>query len=331
MRTITNQEYEIISDAEAGGLTTLLPGVLEKDVLLTDALRCASQLDIGDFALIFCGGTCLSKAHKIIERMSEDMDFKVVVPDGLSRSARSKQLSAIKKNLVEQFTEIGFSIPEQEVRARDENNYIAMNLHYETRFSRVESLRSAIKIELNARPPSMPTQRLRVRSILDDLPNINRGNQSFDIECISVHETLAEKTISFLRRTAELLSGRNRGGYDDRLVRHLYDILAIARKRPEVLGDLPYDRFQSLVEGDAAQFRNQHPEFEVDPISEMRNVISALYTNDRFEKSYLKFVDDLVYGDAEPYGNARQVFVRISEELVDSLVNESAAHTLTHP
>ncbi|MGB4345531.1 MAG: nucleotidyl transferase AbiEii/AbiGii toxin family protein, partial [Burkholderiaceae bacterium] len=42
---------------------------------------------------------CLSKAHGLIERMSEDVDFKLIVADGLSRSARNKLLSQFKKRL----------------------------------------------------------------------------------------------------------------------------------------------------------------------------------------------------------------------------------------
>ncbi|AWP23017.1 hypothetical protein C4901_06490 [Acidiferrobacter sp. SPIII_3] len=30
--------------------------------------------------IIFCGGTALSQAHGVIERMSEDADFRIVVP-----------------------------------------------------------------------------------------------------------------------------------------------------------------------------------------------------------------------------------------------------------
>ncbi|MDL2356269.1 MAG: nucleotidyl transferase AbiEii/AbiGii toxin family protein [Pseudomonadota bacterium] len=32
----------------------------------------------GHFRWVFCGGTCLAKAYGILERMSEDVDFKVV-------------------------------------------------------------------------------------------------------------------------------------------------------------------------------------------------------------------------------------------------------------
>jgi len=51
-------------------------------------------------SLIFCGGTALAQAHQVIERMSEDVDFRVVLPDLPSTNQRRKFLSALKADLV---------------------------------------------------------------------------------------------------------------------------------------------------------------------------------------------------------------------------------------
>jgi hypothetical protein len=53
--------------------------------------------------LVFCGGTCLSKAYGILHRMSEDVDFKIV-PSELSaklpKSALRRKLSTFVKNVL---------------------------------------------------------------------------------------------------------------------------------------------------------------------------------------------------------------------------------------
>lgn len=93
-------------------------------------------------------------------------------------------------------------VPADEIIARDENSYVSLNLHYESRFAPVASLRSEIKLELNARPPVLPTAPLPIASMLDVL--IQAPRTDFHVECIGVEETLAEKVLlSFLRRTAE--------------------------------------------------------------------------------------------------------------------------------
>ena len=316
MKTITAREHELIISVMGEGLTALAEAVIEKDLLITEVLRSVVAVDSDGIQLVFCGGTCLSKAHGLIERMSEDIDFKLVLPQGLSRSARSRLLSQFKKRLAAALMEAGFAVPANEIIARDENSYVSLNLHYKSRFAPVASLRSEIKLELNARPPVLPTAPLPIASMLDVL--IQAPRTDLHVECIGVEETLAEKVLSFLRRTAEARAGRNRADYDDRLVRHLYDVRAIARGCGGLA--LPHEYFAALVASDAAQFRNQYPEFEEDPVGQMRVVLNALqHEADAFERDYLRFVDELVFGEPVTFAEARAVFIELAESLIGQL------------
>lgn len=316
MKTITAREHDLILDVRNEGLTSLPPGIFEKDLLITEVLHTVVAVESDGIQLVFCGGTCLSKAHGLIERMSEDIDFKLVLPQGLSRSARSRLLSQFKKRLAAVLVDAGFSVPANEIIARDENSYVSLNLHYESRFAPVASLRPEIKVELNARPPVLPTSPLPIASMLDVL--IQAPRTDLHVECIGVEETLAEKVLSFLRRTAEARADRNRADYDDRLVRHLYDVRAIARGREGLV--LPHEHFAALVAGDATQFRNQYPEFEEDPVGQMRVVLDALHHEaDAFERDYLRFVDELVFGEPVTFAEARAVFMELAESLIGQL------------
>jgi len=318
MKTITAREYDQILDVRNESLSSLPPGIFEKDLLLTQALRHIASTDTDGVGLVFCGGTCLSKAHRLIERMSEDVDFKLVVPEGLSRTARSKRLSQFKKRMALVFQEAGFQVPPEQVVARDENSYIAMNLLYESRFPPVASLRAEIKVEFNARPPVLPTAPLPIRSMLAEL--ITDNSDEFQIECISVDETLAEKVLSFLRRTAEVRAGRNRAQYDDRLVRHLYDVRAIAAHPDRLSNQLSHAHFAALVVGDAAQYRNQYPEFEHNPVGQMREVLQALHAQPKeFERDYLQFVDELVFGETVSFTQARSTFTQLADQFLSGM------------
>jgi predicted nucleotidyltransferase component of viral defense system len=53
-------------------------GLVEKDIHVLRAIQTLAALDVAPFALVFGGGTALARAHKLIERMSEDVDFKLV-------------------------------------------------------------------------------------------------------------------------------------------------------------------------------------------------------------------------------------------------------------
>jgi hypothetical protein len=169
MKTITAREHELITSVIGEGLTALAEAVIEKDLLITEVLRTVVAVDSDGIQLVFCGGTCLSKAHGLIDRMSEDIDFKLVLPEGLSRSARSRLLSQFKKRLAVVLEAAGFAVPAEQIVARDENSYVSLNLHYASSFAPVASLRPEIKVELNARPPFLPTAVLPIASMLDAL------------------------------------------------------------------------------------------------------------------------------------------------------------------
>lgn len=217
---------------------------------------------------------------------------------------------------------MGFYVPADEIVARDENSYVSMNLHYKSRFSPVASLRTEIKVELNARPPVLPTTSLPIRSLLSTLAQEPiqgiQGTQSLPIECIGIEETLAEKILSFLRRSAEVRAGRNRGAYDNRLVRHLYDVKAIAGAKHDI--QLSRDHFAMMVAGDALQYRNQYPEFEQDAVGQMRSVMQSLQNeSSSFEQDYAAFVDELVFGESVSYTEAKSVFIDLAEQLISAL------------
>jgi hypothetical protein len=57
-----------------------LPGTapVAKDFHVVRAIRALALLDAAPFNLVFGGGTALARAHRLVQRMSEDVDFKIV-------------------------------------------------------------------------------------------------------------------------------------------------------------------------------------------------------------------------------------------------------------
>ena len=315
MKTITARERDLILDVTGEGLTRLSPGILEKDLLITEVLRQASAFEHQGVQLVFCGGTCLSKAHGIIERMSEDVDFKVVItnPDH-SSSSRRKLLSNFKNSLASYFRATELEVTEAGIAARNENSYITFNLQYQSQFPVVASLRPEIKLELNAWPPKRPTQLLPLRTLLHEALHDRPSPPT--IQCLGIDETLQEKVLGFLRRTAEVMAKRHRGEIDHRLIRHVYDVHAITQARPDLVTGLSESEFQERIGDDARQFGNQFPEFIADPLGQMRQALAALQNESRFENDYRNFVDDLVYGNSVGFNEARSAFAAVAERLL---------------
>ena len=74
MQNNRNFHEQIIAVNEITGLSQF---VIEKDLFVTKAIALVCGISNDIYDLVFQGGTSLAKAHRIIERMSEDCDFRI--------------------------------------------------------------------------------------------------------------------------------------------------------------------------------------------------------------------------------------------------------------
>jgi len=136
---------------------------IEKDWYAVQVIAAISKINSADFKLIFSGGTALSKAHGLIQRFSEDIDFRVMAyHDALTRTARSN----LKKLIIKALRSIDFIIKDEDVMARDENRFFSMKIEYESQFSRLDALRPHILIEMALLNPQLPSQKLSIQSFV---------------------------------------------------------------------------------------------------------------------------------------------------------------------
>ncbi|WP_408836134.1 nucleotidyl transferase AbiEii/AbiGii toxin family protein [Acetobacter tropicalis] len=80
-------------------------------------------------SLVFAGGTCLARAHRLVARMSEDVDLKIAItPLPSSKNAARKILGALKETIRKITADLGF--PDPVISAKNENHYICAELSY---------------------------------------------------------------------------------------------------------------------------------------------------------------------------------------------------------
>ncbi|MDF2867719.1 MAG: hypothetical protein K0S11_1189 [Gammaproteobacteria bacterium] len=99
--------------------------VIEKDYYVTQLIHALSEVENEHFGLVFAGGTCLAKAHKIVKRMSEDIDFKIQFKtdkSGFSKTQFLKTLKNFRSYLISKLTLPGFIIANMTVR--NEGHYL---------------------------------------------------------------------------------------------------------------------------------------------------------------------------------------------------------------
>ena len=173
-----------------------LPGVglVEKDLHVVNAIAALAAIDAAPFALIFGGGTALARAHKVVRRMSEDVDFKMVPAPAAptSRNGLHRQLSALRKRVTAALRAAGFAVDpadDTQVRSQNESRYTVYQLPYVTTEAG-EGLRPTIQIELTYAHLRTAPVVLPVSSFVAEA--FGRAPEVSSIACVSVTETAAE-------------------------------------------------------------------------------------------------------------------------------------------
>jgi predicted nucleotidyltransferase component of viral defense system len=321
MKRLSPERHELIealvAETTLGGVTAAL---LEKDEHLTDALRALFALRLDGMALVFCGGTSLSKAHGLIERMSEDADLKIVLNEGAGPVSRSKvrsQLSALKGILAHTLAGIGLVEDQHKAKALNENHYLFSEWTYARRYDSVSSLRPHLQIELTARQPVSSPVSCQIGYLTDHLAGLRGG--VFSVPTVVVAETVAEKVLSFLRRYAQHRSGVDGAHWDTALVRHIYDVHCVHSRHPGTV-TAAAKVFPEIVAADQKAFGKQFPNFAVAALPVLSTAIRQARTDVKIETEYTRNLLPLVYGNDKPvFAEAFRSFELVASALLPTL------------
>ena len=340
MKTISKATATQISDFSAETELFLPAYALEKDHHVLDAIKIVSAMQPSvHFRLVFCGGTCLAKAYGILERMSEDVDFKVVPNEAgaaLGTAALRRELSAYAKSIVAALETGGFGEGSVVRRSRDDNKYSALDISYSSVFDKPDSLRPHLLFELNYTALAAETATLPIGALFDLLA-FGAYKGGIDIECVSLREALAEKLVSFPRRLALQLSKMKAGeslaqqpGWDHALVRHLYDVDRIVEAYPDFILH-PEDTRRLVaraISTDAGEFATQHPAFVDAPRAELKGAMAWAKTSKELAGQYERFVEDMVYAPSDKvtgYARAALMFESMLEEILADIPDRDLA------
>lgn len=340
MKAISQAIAQQISDFSAETDLSLPAYALEKDYHVLDAIKIVSAMPASAyFRLVFCGGTCLAKAYGILDRMSEDVDFKVVPNDAgaaLGTAALRRELSAYVKSIVAALEAGGFGDGSVVRRSRDDNKYSALDITYDSVFAKPDSLRPHLLFELNHTTLAAESTSLPIGALFDRLA-FGAYKDALDIECVSLREALAEKLVSFSRRLALQLTKMKEGegladqaGWDRALVRHLYDVERIMAAHPEFIRH-PEDTRRLVaraISKDAGEFAAQHPAFVSAPRAELAHAMAFAKVSNELAGQYERFIEDMVYAPADKvagYTRAAQTFESMLELILAAIPDRDFA------
>ena len=187
--------------------------LIEKDYFCTVLM---AYLDAaGGDDLVFKGGTCLTKVHSELYRLSEDLDYTIPVRSETSRSERSRRVQGVKAALsqVSQLLPV-FRVVAPLRGANNSTQYVA-TVAYSSMISRKDE---TIKIEVSLREPLlMPIVQGRARTLLLNPVSNTALVSPVSLSNIAKTEALAEKFRAALSRR-------------DVAIRDFYDVDYAVRK-----------------------------------------------------------------------------------------------------
>jgi predicted nucleotidyltransferase component of viral defense system len=303
-------DRRLVEQVAAGLLTS--PGLVEKDWYATRALAVLASFDHGGAQPAFGGGTSLSKGWGLIKRFSEDLDFKVAIPEASSRTKARNERSDYRERILAALTEAEFTLDGAPIK-RDESRFFSVNLFYPSLFVTGPGLRTHLRVEMTLMPPALPPVARPIASLIGMAERKPPEVTAFP--CVNPVETAADK----LSALAWRVHARRRGsGKDDpTIIRHLHDLAALKETVAASAG------FTSLVRQAAAGDvgRGGEATASIAPASLLSGMLDRLTGDKLWADEYQDYVDSVSFARPAERIGFNQALATVSDLV--ALIGES--------
>lgn len=197
------------------------PAFVEKDWHSVQVLKALAAHESDEITTIFSGGTSLSKGHGLLQRFSEDLDFRCLYQNKHSNTQKKKLRSAYKASIISAVHNIELiTLDDETVQAA--SNYIKFPLAYPQNHPGHTSLRPHLEIEFSFTQPRLPPIKKQIQSFVAEFTN---SAPETSILCLSAVETGADKLSALTWRV--LKRDRKNESDDPTMIRHLHDLSAL--------------------------------------------------------------------------------------------------------
>jgi hypothetical protein len=289
----------------------ILPASIEKDWWVVQTLALVFHMEAAPY-LVFKGGTSLSKAWSLIERLSEDVDLALSreflgfegkisrTQVGKLRDASFKYISEhFLPQLREAFNNAGFksvTIDLTEVESPDQDP-VNILITYPSVVEKSEYILPQVKLEIGSRSMLEPfTNRQFISFVGDKFVGRSFADERISIPCVNPERTYLEKLFllheEFKRPAAEIRVKR--------MSRHFYDIQKISKTIYSGIAFSDKQLYKSLVKHRENFMRwggidySTHFPPNLNPLPPS-HLLSA------FENDYKTMQEEMIYGESLPF------------------------------
>jgi predicted nucleotidyltransferase component of viral defense system len=291
--------------------TGMAPYAVEKDWWVVQTLAIIFEMEIGTH-LVFKGGTSLSKAWKLIDRFSEDIDLAVnrnfLGFDGdlsrgqitnLRKAANTYISNTFYPALMAKFrkkglAEVRFQILKAKTTDQDPR---IIEVYYPNVIETPGYIQPRVQIEIGCRSLTEPFSIKSFSSLVDEYyPDTAFGQAPINIPVVNPERTLLEK-IFLLHEEFQRPAGKIRV---DRLSRHLYDIYQLSKtvfaeealNNPILYETIVNHRYKFTRIGGVDYNLHQPKHINLIPLPE---IIEA------WKQDYTTMQEQMIYGDSPSF------------------------------
>lgn len=276
---------------------------IEKDWYACQTLKAISSIEDENFTIIFSGGTSLSKAHGLIQRFSEDLDFRCLYTNSMSGNQQKKARSMLREQIVEsvqQLDDLEIATEQMQVAS----NYIKFPVLYNSLFGQHQALRPHLEIEFSFTQPQLEPA---IKSITSFVSHFSDEESETSIPCLSPIEIAADKLSALCWRV--LKRDRSSENDDPTLVRHIHDLYAL---NEIISGDIEqfYSLFKASHDIDQGSAARQTG---MQALEAVGNMIEELKADRLYQKEYEQFVASMSYAADDEQIDFGQAIKKLSQ------------------
>ena len=337
--TTDKAEKEAVFNAIAAekGMT---PFAVEKDWWVSRTLEIIFQMDIANH-LVFKGGTSLSKAWKLINRFSEDIDLAIDKEffEGYSGDISKTKISKLRKeagvyttgtfftDLQEEFKNKGYNEKDFKVIDTGESDQDprVIEIYYPNVItSSSEYVLPRVQIEISCRSLREPFTIKSFGSLVDEVyAGRDFAEPLFEVPTVNPERTFLEKVFLLheeFNRPAEKMRV-------DRLSRHLYDIYHLTKAGISEKAISDKELYETIVAHRYKFSRVGEVDYNLHNPKTL-NPIPVLGIIEEWKSDYAKMKDDMIYEENKP---SFEDLINNLEELRTKLQALDWAFELTFP
>ena len=286
---------------------------VEKDWWVVQALKVIFEMEIAEH-LVFKGGTSLSKAWKLIDRFSEDIDLAVDRGFfGYSGELSKKQLTKLRKETssyisgkfypeLQQrfksngFKDVGFNIIPAESSDQDPR---IIEIYYPFLTKSPGYIQPRVQVEIGCRSLREPFQSKPISSFVDEeYPDAEFVAPPVKVPSVTPERTFLEK-LFLLHEEFQRPKEKIRV---DRLSRHLYDIFQLSKTEFAVNAIHDKGLYETIVNHRYVFTKLGGVDYNLHRPQDIRPIPPPEYEDD-WKADYKTMQEQMIYGDSPAYEN----------------------------